>query len=118
MASAATIGCSWCLDFGYFQAHAEGLDEEKVRQVPGWRDSTVFTELERDVMAYAEAMTVTPPEVTDEQVASLHDRLGTEAMVELTQLIAVENMRSRANSAMGLTSQGFADSCDLAPLVA
>jgi len=116
MASAATIGCTWCLDFGYFLAHTEGLDEEKVRQVPVWRDSPVFTELERDVMAYAEAMSVTPPEVTDEMVAGLHDRLGTEAVVELTQLIAVENMRSRANAAMGLASQGFADSCDLAPL--
>lgn len=116
MASAATIGCTWCLDFGYFMAHTEGLDEEKVRQVPVWRDSTCFTPLERDVMAYAEAMSVTPLEVTDEMVTALHDRLGSAALVELTQLIAVENMRSRTNSAMGLSSQGFADSCDLAPL--
>ncbi|WP_256840020.1 carboxymuconolactone decarboxylase family protein [Ornithinimicrobium faecis] len=116
MASAATVGCSWCLDFGYFLAHTEGLDEEKARQVPMWRDSTVFTPLERDVLAYAEAMSVTPLEVTDEMVASLHERLGSAALVELTELIAVENMRSRANSAMGLASQGFADSCDLAPL--
>lgn len=116
MASAATIGCSWCLDFGYFMAHTDGLDAEKVRQVPVWRDSSVFTPLERDVLAYAEAMSVTPPEVTDEMVANLHERLGSAALVELTELIAVENMRSRANSAMGLASQGFADSCDLAPL--
>src|SRR5699024_5809723 len=50
MASAAMIGCSWCLDFGYFLAHTEGLDADKVRQVPVWRDSTVFTDLEREVM--------------------------------------------------------------------
>ena len=26
IASAATIGCTWCMDFGYFMAHDEGLD--------------------------------------------------------------------------------------------
>ncbi|GAB2871356.1 carboxymuconolactone decarboxylase family protein [Nocardioides pacificus] len=116
MASAAAIGCSWCLDFGYYLAHDEGLDEAKVREVPRWRESQVFTELERDVMAYAEAMTLTPPTVTDEMVATLRERLGTEAVVELTLMVAVENQRSRFNAAMGLSSQGFSDVCDL-PLV-
>ena len=56
LASAGTIGCSWCLDFGYFMAHNDGLDLAKVREVPRWRESDVFTPLERDVLAYAEAM--------------------------------------------------------------
>lgn len=73
--------------------------------MPTWRDSDVFTPLERDVMAYAEAMSVTPLEVTDEMVASLHDRLGSKALVELTEVISLENLRSRTNAAMGLTSQ-------------
>lgn len=116
MATAAQIGCSWCLDFGYFMAHNDGLDEAKVRQVPVWRDSDVFTPLEREVMAYAEAMTATPPEVDDAMVASLHRQLGAEAVVELTTMISVENLRSRTNAAMGLASQGYSDSCELAPL--
>lgn len=116
LSSAATIGCSWCLDFGYFLAHDEGLDERKAREVPRWRESEVFTDLERDVMAYAEAMTLTPPTVTDEMVAELAARLGTQAVVELTLIVAVENERSRFNSAMGLASQGFSDVCEL-PLV-
>src|SRR4051794_7326685 len=37
MATASMIGCSWCLDFGYFMAHNDGLDEKKIRQVPVWR---------------------------------------------------------------------------------
>lgn len=116
MATAAMIGCSWCLDFGYFMAHNEGLDEEKVRQVPVWRDSDAFTPLERDVLEYAEAMTATPPQVTDEMVAGLHRQLGAPAVVELTTMISLENMRSRTNSAMGLASQGYSDRCELAPL--
>ena len=70
MATASLIGCSFCLDFGYFQAHNEGLDVNKAREVPRWRVSDVFTPLERDVMEYAEAMTQTPPTVTDELSAT------------------------------------------------
>jgi AhpD family alkylhydroperoxidase len=113
LASAAVIGCSWCLDFGYFLAHNDGLDLAKVREVPRWRDSDVFTALERDVLEYAEAMSSTPLTVTDELVDRLVDQLGTEAVVELTQMIALENMRSRFNSAAGLQSQGYSDVCEL-----
>ena len=116
LASAAVIGCSWCLDFGYFMAHNEGLDATKVREVPRWRDSEVFTELERDVLEYAEAMTLTPPTVDDWMVEKLTDQIGVEAMVELTMMVAIENQRSRFNSAMGLASQGYSDRCELAPL--
>jgi AhpD family alkylhydroperoxidase len=113
MASAATIGCSWCLDFGYYLAHTAGLDEAKVREVPRWRESGVFTPLERDVMAYAEAVTATPPTVTDEMVEHLVDALGPGAVVELTEMVAVENQRSRFNAAVGLSSQGFSDVCQV-----
>jgi hypothetical protein len=54
------VGCSFCLDFGDFQAHNQGLDVNKAREVPRWRESDVFTSLERDVMEYAEAMTPDP----------------------------------------------------------
>lgn len=113
MASAAVIGCSWCLDFGYYVAHEDGLNLDKVREVPRWRQSDVFTPLEREVMGYAEAMTATPPTVTDEMSASLREQLGTPALVELTMIIAVENERSRFNSAAGLASQGYSDVCEL-----
>jgi alkylhydroperoxidase family enzyme len=113
LASAGVIGCSWCLDFGYFMAHNDGLDLAKVREVPRWRESDVFSPLERDVLEYTEAMTVTPPTVTDEMVAHLVDELGAPAVVELTQMVALENMRSRFNSAAGLQSQGYSDVCEL-----
>ncbi|HEU5454661.1 MAG TPA: carboxymuconolactone decarboxylase family protein [Nocardioides sp.] len=113
LASAGVIGCSWCLDFGYFKAHNDGLDLAKVREVPRWRESDAFTETERAVLEYAEAMSTTPLGVTDEMVADLIERLGVEAVVELTQMVALENMRSRFNSAAGLQSQGYSDVCEL-----
>ncbi|HYP46439.1 MAG TPA: carboxymuconolactone decarboxylase family protein [Propionibacteriaceae bacterium] len=113
MAVAAQVGCSWCLDFGYFQAHNEGLDEAKASQVPVWRTSDAFTPLEREVLEFAEAMTVTPPTVTDDQFASLLSQLGEPAMVELTTQIALANLYTRSNVAMGIESQGFSDACDV-----
>ena len=76
MAAAAAVGCSFCLDLNYFMAHNRGLDEAKAREVPRWRESDVFTPLERQVMEYAEAMSQTPPAVTDELSAELLDELG------------------------------------------
>ena len=63
MAVAAQVGCSWCLDINYFQALNQNLDLAKASQVPRWRESELFTPLERDVLEYAEAMTNTPPTV-------------------------------------------------------
>ncbi|SOD84398.1 carboxymuconolactone decarboxylase family protein [Streptomyces sp. Ag109_G2-15] len=117
MAVAAQVGCSWCLDIGYFQAQNQHLDLAKASQVPRWRESEVFTPLERDVMEYAEAMTNTPTTVTDELAASLLDRLGPAALVELTVFIAFANLATRTNTAHGITSQGYSDACEI-PLAA
>jgi alkylhydroperoxidase family enzyme len=116
MAVASLIGCTWCLDYGYFQAHNEGLDETKAREVPRWRESDVFTPLERDVMEYAEAMSQTPPTVTDELSARLLEQLGASALLELTAWVGVANQFARGNVALGIEGQGFADACGLAPL--
>jgi alkylhydroperoxidase family enzyme len=116
MAVASLIGCSFCLDLGYFQAHNEGLDVAKAREVPRWRESDVFTPLERDVMAYAEAMSQTPPTVTDELSARLLEQLGAPAMVELTAWTALANQFARTNVALGIEAQGFSAACGLAPL--
>ena len=113
MAVAALVGCSWCLDFGYFHAHNEGLDEAKASQVPRWRESRVFSPLERDVMEYAEAMSETPPRVTDELFGRLLEQLGAPAMVELTAWVAFSNMTTRSNTALGIEAQGFSKACKL-----
>ena len=116
MAVASMIGCSWCLDFNYFEAHNKNLDMDKAREIPRWRESGAFTPLEREVLAYAEAMTVTEPTVTDEMVASLRAQLGDAALVELTAIIAFANFTTRPNVALGIESDGFAAACGLKPL--
>ena len=113
MAVASLVGCSWCLDFNYFKAHNEGLDEAKASEVPRWRESTVFSPLERDVMEYAEAMSETPPRVTDELSARLLEQLGPPALIELTAVVGFANLTARGNTAMGIESQGFSKACAL-----
>ena len=116
MAVASLVGCSFCLDLGYFQAYNEGLVLTKAREVPRWRESDVFTPLERDVMEYAEAMSQTPPTVTDEMSARLLGQLGAPALVELTAFVGLANLYTRTNTAFGIESQGFSASCQLTPL--
>ncbi|KHK95113.1 carboxymuconolactone decarboxylase [Microbacterium mangrovi] len=116
MASAATIGCSFCLDYNYFEGKNHGLDTAKIREVPRWRESAVFTPLERDVMEYAEAASQTPPAVTDELSGRLLDQIGAPALVELAARVAFMNMTARMNVALGIRSEHFADSCGLPPL--
>ncbi|MFH8612537.1 carboxymuconolactone decarboxylase family protein [Streptomyces sp. NPDC018029] len=113
MAVAAQVGCSWCLDINYFAALNQNLDLAKASQVPRWRESEVFTPLEREVMEYAEAMTNTPTTVTDELSASLLGRLGPAALVELTVFIGYANLAARCNTAHGITSQGYSDACNI-----
>lgn len=116
MAVASKVGCTWCLDFNYFEAHNKDLDMTKAREIPRWREAEVFSPLEREVLAYAEAMTEVEPTVTDDMVASLRAHLGDAALIELTAVIAFANFTTRANVALGIESDGFAAACGLPPL--
>ena len=116
MAVASLVGCSWCLDFNYFMAQNRGLDVERAREIPRWREADVFTPLEREVLEYAEAMSQTPPIVTDEMVESLSGQLGAAGLVELTAVIGYANLTTRSNVALGIESEGFASACGLKPM--
>lgn len=115
LAVAGRIGCSFCLDLGFFLRENEGLDLVKAQQVARWRTSEAFTPLERDVLAYAEAMTDTPTAVTDELSARLLDALGAEALLELTAHVALSNFYARSNTALGVEAQGLSRTCALRP---
>ena len=114
--AAQVIGCPWCIDFGSFLSRDEGVTDEQLRDLHRWRDSDAFTPEQRLCLAYAEAASRTPLEVTDELVEELRQALGEKAVVELAMMIAVENQRSRFNGGLGVVSQGFAkDACAVQP---
>ncbi len=84
-----------------------GADEEKVRQVPTWRESSLFSNVERAALEYAERMTITGERVTDELWARLRAHFDEAQMVELTAAVALENFRSKFNVPLGVEAQGF-----------
>jgi len=111
--TASQIGCSWCVDFGSMLMRLDGLDLDRLKQIDDYSTSPLFSDDERAVIAYADAMTADPHMVTDEQVADLRRRFGDAGVIELTYQIGVENMRARMNAALGITEQGFnsGDAC-------
>jgi alkylhydroperoxidase family enzyme len=84
-----------------------GADEEKIREVPTWRDSARFAALERAALEYAEAMTITGQRVSDELFARLKTFFDEGQIVELTAAVALENFRSKFNVPLGVEAQGF-----------
>lgn len=107
-----TVGCSWCIDFGSMLMRLQDLDVDRLQHIEEYETSPLYSDDDRATIAYADAMTSTPTTVTDEQVADLERRFGSAGVVELTYQIALENQRSRMNSALGIVDQGFStDSC-------
>ncbi|MBW0103211.1 carboxymuconolactone decarboxylase family protein [Pseudonocardia sp. KRD291] len=109
--TATVIGCSWCVDFGTMLQRLDGLDVERLRHIEDYATDPLYRDDERLAIAYADAMTAQPMTVTDDQVAALEAEFGRAGLVELTQMIAVENLRARANHALGITDQGFDAAC-------
>lgn len=77
--------------------------------LPVYRESDAFTELQKDVLDYVVALTKTPANTTDELVAKLRKSFDAKQFVELTTMIAWENFRARFNRGFDVQSQGFAE---------
>ena len=105
--AATMTGCPFCIDIGSALLAKLGSTPQQLREVPNWRQSGAFSDDERLVVEYAEAMTATPVAVTDELFERLRNRFDEAAIVELTATIAIENYRGRFNHAVGLGSEGF-----------
>jgi alkylhydroperoxidase family enzyme len=84
-----------------------GATDDKIRQVPTWRDSELFSAMEKDALEYAEKMTITGEKVTDELWGRLRGHFTEAQLVELTAAVAVENFRSKFNVPLGVEAQGF-----------
>lgn len=82
-----------------------GIPDEKLLALMDYAASPLFTDEERLVLEYADAMTITGRDVTDELFARLREVYDEDALVELTATIAWENSSSKFNRAMRVPSQ-------------
>src|SRR5262249_2012383 len=88
---------------------ANGVTEAQLRDLPAYRDSSEFSNIDRLALDYAVSMTRTPVEVSEELFAALRRHLDDEQILELTAAIAWENYRAGFDQPLGIQAQGFSE---------
>jgi AhpD family alkylhydroperoxidase len=107
---AATLTqCEYCIDIGSQIARRAGVSEQQLLALPRYRESEEFDQLEKLVLDYAVGMSRTPVSVSDELFSELRAHFDEAQLVELTNVIAVENMRGRFNLALDIGAAGFSE---------
>lgn len=100
--------CDFCVDInGAGFLNIEGVLRDKLQELSGWRDSSLFDDRERCVLAYAEAVTDSRERVEDPLFDFLRRYFDDDGLVLLTGLIAFQNMSSKFNAALAVPPQGF-----------
>jgi AhpD family alkylhydroperoxidase len=107
--SATTIRCEYCIDLGSRIARDWGLTDEEILALPNYRSASCFSDVDKLVLDYATAMCRTPVEVSDELFDALRKHFDSPQLVELTHIIALENLRARFNLALDIGSAGFSE---------
>ncbi|PWI33336.1 carboxymuconolactone decarboxylase family protein [Vibrio albus] len=99
--------CAFCVDANGMKL-AERCDSvEKIKQLSDWQNSQLFTDRECAVLSYTEAMTITGQRVSEEMLTTLHQWFDDDALIELTALIAFQNLSAKFNTALDVPEQGF-----------
>lgn len=107
---AATLTqCEYCIDLGSQVSRQWGLTDAELLALPTYRTSVLFSDLDKLVLEYAVGMSRTPVEIPGELFAQLRKHFGEAQIVELTHVIALENMRGRFNLALGIGAAGFSE---------
>lgn len=99
--------CAFCIDANSLRLAERSGALDKVQAVSAWRDSALFSEEERAALAYAEAVTATPPQVDAVTKARLKHHFSDATISEMTALIAFQNLSARFNAALEIPAQGL-----------
>jgi len=99
--------CAFCVDINASTLAKRLGSLDKIEVLEQWRESELFDEKERIALEYAEAMTYSDRQVDDKLMNELKNFFDEETIVELTGLIAFQNMSSKFNSALDAPAQGF-----------
>ena len=85
------------------------LGDRELAELPHYRTSDAFSDLDRLVIEFAERLSRTPAGVPDELYAEIRQAIGDDALVELAGQIAWENFRSRFNRTFDVQAQGYCE---------
>jgi alkylhydroperoxidase family enzyme len=84
-----------------------GVSEEKILALDEYAASPLYDEKERAALEYADAITLSDRDVSDELFLQVRRFFDDDALVELTAVIAWENSSSKFNRALRVPSQGL-----------
>ena len=84
-----------------------GMPDSKLEALAQYPTHSLFDERERAALAYADAMTLSDRDVSDELFARVAQHFDSDALIELTAAIAWENASSKFNRALRIGSQGL-----------
>ena len=107
--SATVVRCEYCIDLGSRIARSWGITDEELLAMADYRNASCFSEVDKLILDYATAVSRTPVEVSDELFDALRRHFDTAALVGLTHVITLGNLRGRFNVALGIGSSGFSD---------
>ena len=99
--------CDFCVDINSMTLAKRADSMDKVEQLADWQKRDIFSDKERLALEYAEAITYSDQQVTEELMQRLKLIFDDDTIVELTGLIAFQNLSSKFNSALDVPAQGF-----------
>ncbi len=82
-----------------------GVADEKIDALADYENNNLYSEAERVALEFADSMTITDRDVSEELFARLQTFYNDDALVELTATIAWENASSKFNRALRVPSQ-------------
>lgn len=100
-------GCEFCVDLNSSLLLKRGVEATKLTALSHWKESALFNEQERIVLEYAEAMTLSHLRVEDRLMKRLKALFRDDEIIELTAIVAYQNMSTKFNTALGVPAQGF-----------
>ena len=84
-----------------------GLPKEKILALENYANSDLYSDAERAALEYAEAITYSDRDVSEELFARLRKYYGEDELVELTAIISWENFSSKFNRALRVEAQNL-----------
>lgn len=99
--------CAFCVDINSATSLKRGVDEAKLADLSDFAASDRFTEREKAALTYAERITFSDCKATPKHIEHLRPHFDDDGIIELTALIAFQNLSSKFNAALGVEAQGF-----------
>ena len=101
--------CEFCVDMNSYLFLESKGETKKIDQLKFWKESGIYSMREQIALEYAETITITGKNVTEDLQAKLLQHFKKKEIIELTAIVAFQNLSSKFNSALNIKPNGFCD---------